>query len=865
MQKNTDKVHKKKTISKNTAQPLNLSEESNSKSAEKYRNFLKNINDGCFELDLAGKFIFLNDSVCRITGYSSDELMGMSYRQYTDEETAKRVHEEYHKVYMTGKPSEGFGWQITRKDGATRYVETSVSLQKDSSGKPTGFIGIVNDITDRKRAETLLRQSEEKYRLLADHTKDLVWLMDLDLKWTYISPSAEKLWGYALEEIIALPLDKFLTAASFKTVMKFYAIEMSKALAVPSDYSLMQLQQIECRCKNGRTLWVECFFSFIRDGNGKPLSLLGEGRDITERKQIENELRASESNFRHSLDESPLGIRISTVEGETIYANKAILDIYEYDSIEKLKKTSIKERYTPQSYAEFLERKKKRLKGEFGPAEYEISIVRKNGEVRHLHVFRKEIFWDGKKQSQVIYNDITLRRQAEENIRQSEEKYRTILENMQEGYFEVDLAGKFTFCNDSLCRIHQRSKDEMTGMNNRQYMDKENVKKVFEAFNRVYKTGDSLPEINWQIIRKDGITRYIEASVSLMKDSSDKPIGFRGVTRDITERKKAEEEILKLASIVRSSSELVSLCTLDEKMIFLNEAGSKMLGIDPDKVGDYSIKDVIPEPYVSTVRQQIIPALLSGKNWEGDLLYRNIRTGVLTDVHATTFIIKYAGVGAPIFLANVSLDITERKLAEQKLQQTLNSLKKAVGTTIQVLVSALEARDPYTAGHQSRTANLACAIATEMGVDNHIIEGIHMAGIIHDIGKLSIPTEILAKPTKLTNLELSLIKTHSQSGYEMLKDVESPWPLAPIVHQHHERIDGSGYPSNLKGDEIILEARILAVADVVEAMASHRPYRASLGIEAALEEIEKNKGLLYDAAVADTCLGLFREKGYQLT
>jgi HD-GYP domain-containing protein (c-di-GMP phosphodiesterase class II) len=139
-----------------------------------------------------------------------------------------------------------------------------------------------------------------------------------------------------------------------------------------------------------------------------------------------------------------------------------------------------------------------------------------------------------------------------------------------------------------------------------------------------------------------------------------------------------------------------------------------------------------------------------------------------------------------------------------------------------------------------------------------------MAGSIHDIGKLSIPAEILSKPTKLTNLEFSMIKEHSQKGYEMLKDVESPWPLAQIVYQHHERMNGTGYPRNLKGDEILMDARIMAVADVVEAMASFRPYRPALGIEKALEEIEKNKGTLYDSAVAEACLRLFREKGYQL-
>jgi HD-GYP domain-containing protein (c-di-GMP phosphodiesterase class II) len=209
-------------------------------------------------------------------------------------------------------------------------------------------------------------------------------------------------------------------------------------------------------------------------------------------------------------------------------------------------------------------------------------------------------------------------------------------------------------------------------------------------------------------------------------------------------------------------------------------------------------------------------------------------------------------------------DITERIQTEKRLKETLEHLRKAVGTTIQVMASAVESRDPYTAGHQTRSANLARAIATEMGLAQDRIEGLRMAGSIHDIGKLSIPAEILSKPSVLTKIESLLVKEHAQRGYDILKDVESPWPLAEIVYQHHERMDGSGYPRNLKGEEIIMEARIMAVADVVEAMASHRPYRPSLGIDAALEEIEKNRGALYDTTVANACLRLFREKRYQI-
>jgi HD-GYP domain-containing protein (c-di-GMP phosphodiesterase class II) len=212
----------------------------------------------------------------------------------------------------------------------------------------------------------------------------------------------------------------------------------------------------------------------------------------------------------------------------------------------------------------------------------------------------------------------------------------------------------------------------------------------------------------------------------------------------------------------------------------------------------------------------------------------------------------------------MKMELAERKKAEKKLQRTLDSLRKAINITIQVMVSAVETRDPYTAGHQVRSADLSRAIATEIGLSQDKIDGIRMVGSIHDIGKLSIPAEILSKPTKLSEIEFSLIKEHACKGFEMLKDVESPWPLAEIVYQHHERMDGSGYPRNLKGEEICIEARILAVADVVEAMASHRPYRPGLGIDAALNEIEKNRGILYDNDVADACLKLFREKDFKL-
>ncbi|MCR4298036.1 MAG: HD-GYP domain-containing protein, partial [Gallionella sp.] len=189
-------------------------------------------------------------------------------------------------------------------------------------------------------------------------------------------------------------------------------------------------------------------------------------------------------------------------------------------------------------------------------------------------------------------------------------------------------------------------------------------------------------------------------------------------------------------------------------------------------------------------------------------------------------------------------------------------LQDSLDDTVRAIAGIVEMRDPYTAGHQVRVADLAEAIAKQMGLSEEQAHAIHLAGVVHDLGKINIPAEILSKPGKITDIEYSLIKVHPQAGYDILKGIGFHWPIADMVLQHHERMDGSGYPQGLKGDAILIEARILAVADVVEAISAHRPYRPGLGVETALEEITKNCGIFYDPQVVDACLVLFRERGY---
>ena len=257
------------------------------------------------------------------------------------------------------------------------------------------------------------------------------------------------------------------------------------------------------------------------------------------------------------------------------------------------------------------------------------------------------------------------------------------------------------------------------------------------------------------------------------------------------------------------------------------------------------------------IKQEIVPeiplVILSGSIGE-EFAVECIKAG------ATDYVLKdkLFRLGSVIRRALEEAQVyRERKQAEEKLRQSYKKLRKMLNDIVQTVALTVEIRDPYTAGHQQRVSQLTSAIARQMNLSPDQVEGIYMAAILHDIGKISVPAEILTKTGRLTEIEMNLLRAHSEVGNDILKRIDFPWPLAKVVLQHHERMDGSGYPKGLKGEKILLEARIMGVADVVEAMSSHRPYRPALGIDKALEEISQNRGILYDPEVVDACLRLF--------
>jgi len=496
-------------------------------------------------------------------------------------------------------------------------------------------------------------------------------------------------------------------------------------------------------------------------------------------------------------------------------------------------------------------------------------FITRDGNVRLAEVTSTPIRESGEITGTItVARDITEHKDMEERLCRLEEQYRDILDTIPDGYFEIDLSGKYTFANDVVCTHLQRTREELIGRDNREFQTAEDAQKAFRLFRNVYKTGIPEKAVELEILSKDGSAKTYELSVSLIKDAQGTPVGFRGISRDITERKKMEEELIKsevkYRTIVENAQEGIFQASADNRSLTLNRTFADMLGYSCTEEAAEEIINAFQQTFVNPDEYrkalEIIRQRGSIKGYETEL-YRRDKSRIW--VNMSVMAMKDPA-GNLLYYQGIVDDITPQKKLEQERQKSIDSLRKSLGATIKALSAISEARDPYTAGHQRRVADLARAIATEMKLSSDRIDGIRLAGMIHDMGKIAIPSEILTKPTKLTNLEMEIIKTHAEAGYDILKDIEFPWPIARMVREHHERLDGSGYPRGLKDDNILLESKIIAVADVVEAISSHRPYRPALGISVALEEIERNSGIFYDKTASEACLKLFREKRYTM-
>ena len=452
------------------------------------------------------------------------------------------------------------------------------------------------------------------------------------------------------------------------------------------------------------------------------------------------------------------------------------------------------------------------------------------------------------------------RERAQQALSESEARYRDLVENSYDLMCTHDLEGKLLSMNAAAVRLTGYSSEALQRMNLADLLEPA-TRDLFAAYLSEIRTQGAASGV-MRIRTASGEVRWWEYHNTLRTADVAVPM-VRGTAQDITERKRAEaamrESEVRFRGLVEQSIAGTYIIQ-DGKFAYVNPRFAEIFGYGSadEMIGRDALAAVVEkdrDTVAGNIRRRI----------EGEtasisydfVVVRKDGSTIDVGVHGA-----YAThLGRPAVIGLIQ-DISEKKRAEEQIRRYVAQLETAFMSTVQVAMTLSEMRDPYTAGHERRVAEIAVAIGAELGFDSRRLEGLRVAGYLHDIGKITIPSEILSKPGRLTPIEFELIRGHPQASYDVLKEVEFPWPVAEVALQHHERIDGSGYPQGLKGEAILLEARIMAVADVVEAMSSHRPYRPGLGIDNALAEIGRGRGTSYDADVADACLRLFGEKGY---
>jgi PAS domain S-box-containing protein len=714
-------------------------------------------------------------------------------------------------------------------------------------------------VLDLKEANKGLREKEEKIYKLQQFQKNIIdntniWINMLDNKEniTVWNKVAEKISGYSAQEVIG-----HNKIWEWLYPDEEYRKEITrKAVAIIEKGEAEEDSETTIRCKDGKVKIISWNSRNLTDSQGEIIGSISIGRDITEYKQVEQAMLENEKRYRELFIHMSSGVIIYEAKGNgRDFIIKNINPAAE--KIDKLKKEdvlgkSILKVFSGVKHFDLFKALQKIYKtGK--PQRLTISLYKDQRIVgwRENYIYRLpsgEIV--------AVYDDITDRRLAEKELKDSEERLKILFDYTPDAYYISDLKGKFIDGNKAAERVIGYKREELIGKNylKLKLLSLADLPKAVKALANNLRGLPTGPD-EFVLNRKDNSKVIVEISTYPVKIKGKTLV--LGIARDITNRKKAEialaESEEKYRTVFENTGTAMIIIEEDMTISVANRQVEQLSGYSKEEIENKMkwTEFVIPEDLE--------------KMKEYHLLRRKEKESALTS-YEFSFRDKLGGIknvwlnigmipGTKKSVASLT-DITARKTYEGKL-------KKSIEDVIYTIGKITETRDPYTSGHQLKVSKLSTAIAQEMKLPQDKIEGIRIASLIHDIGKIGMPAEILSKPSKLSEIEYRLIKNHSQIGYDILKSIEFSWPIAQIVLQHQERLNGSGYPQGLKGDDILLEAKIIAVADVIEAMSSHRPYRPALGINKALEEISINRGILYVPEVVDACIKLFKEKDFK--
>ncbi len=679
---------------------------------------------------------------------------------------------------------------------------------------------------------------------------DAIFSADDKLEINFINPAAERMFEYDRGEL----LGKNVTLLMPKRYRATHRAGVKRVLTTGKKRAIGKTLELAGITKSGREFPIGLSLATWESDDRRYFTAII--RDRTRQKEMLEDLEKSERWSRNIIDIAQEGIWVLDGKGITTFVNPQIAQMLGYKQEEMIEKPLFN--FMDADAKKEAQRYYKRR--EQGIIEkHDFRFQHKNGsDVWAIVSTTPMTDSDGKFQGALgLVTDITDRKKAEEAIFQGQLIYQALLDTTPDSIIQADKQRRITFCNQAAASLHGFKKPgDMIGLDSVSLITPESLDLLAINISKEIKNTEVV------LLRKDGSSFPGELSMSTVLDSEGNLISTIGVARDITERKKIETALMEsereFRLLVETSAECICKIDVDGNFLYMSPVGLKMHHLNEDEVKGMSATALAEPAYQGLVTE----ALEEAKS--GRTVKMEYESKTTDGVRWFESILKAQkdDHGQPVSIIRLSRDITDRKQAEEELAGSWQRLQKTLTSIVKALASTVSLRDPYTAAHQRRVAKLAAAIAREMSFDDDKIDAITIAGQLHDIGKIKIPAEILSKPGKISNLEYEIVQQHVLAGYEILREIDFPWPIADIVLQHHERLDGSGYPSGVRGNKISLEAKILAVSDVVEAMASRRPYRGGHGIDVALKEISDHSEDLYDAEIVKTCTNLFTNKGF---
>jgi PAS domain S-box-containing protein/putative nucleotidyltransferase with HDIG domain len=724
------------------------------------------------------------------------------------------------------------------KDVGTNYLELLPSVITKVLEQRQAF-------EEKRQAEEALRRNEEKYRTILEEMEEGYFETDLAGNLTFINDAGCRNLGYTRAELIGKNNREYTDASNATKVFEAFN-ELYRTGEPCRIYDYETIKKDET--KGIKELSV----SLMRDREGKPIGFRGISHDVTERKRAEEAYQAV-------VEKSLQGLHILQ-GGRAVFVNSACAKMlgYSKDELVALSAEQIRGLVHPDDQEVAWGRYLNHMGEKAVPQSHEFRIIRKDGSVCWVEAFTSRIEYQTRPALQVAMIDITERKQAENSLREEEERFRQFFENEPEYCYMISPEGIILDVNNAALKALGYKKEELIGEPVLKIYSPDSVPKVKELFEQWKETG-SIKNQEVRIITKGGTRRMVLLSAGAVRNVDGNILQSVSVQRDITEHEWTKEALQRteehLRVILDGASDGFLYMDKDSVILVTNKRMKKILG-DPHPEGK-SISSFYDEE-----NQKVLAQNLKAR-WEGKGTVYEIK---LTDekgrrhdllVSSTPYRDK-RGVIQGAF--DIYHEVTHERETARILSEHKEALRNSFFGIAEALSKVIEDRDPYTSGHSVGVAKLAEAIASSMGLSEDHITGIYITGVLHDIGKMAVPVEILVKPGRLNNMEMSLIQIHPQAGYEILRGIEFPWPVARAALQHHERMDGSGYPQKLRGEQISLEARILAVADVVDAMTHHRPYRPAFRLQDALEEIKKGQGRIYDPQVVDACLEVLEGK-----